>query len=121
MKFFVYGSLMQGYGNHRRIKDANLLGKFTTSKAYTMYSLGSFPAVVCGGDTAIHGEVYETEDQSIIHGLYALEGYSGIPTEDGGHNMYDIETIDTQWGKATMFVMRRKFSHHPILTGKWLQ
>src|SRR5678815_3691587 len=106
MKFFVYGTLKRGRGNDHRLGNAKFLGEFVTPNKYTMHSLGAFPAVSCKGKSSIQGEVYETDDPRIIQSLYRLEGYSGIPTKDGGHNMYDLETIDTPYGEANMFVMR---------------
>jgi len=39
-----------------------------------MFSLGSFPGVVRGGETAIEGEVYEV-DAATLAGLDQLEGH----------------------------------------------
>lgn len=121
MKFFVYGSLKKGFHNHPVIEGANYLGTFDTPKNYTMYSMGSYPAVTLGGETSIHGEVYETDNQHIINRLNRLEGYSGTPTKEGGHNFYDLETINSPYGQLNMFVIRDigHYSRAIVKSGKW--
>jgi len=55
----VYGSLMSNRYNHGMISGSNLLGK-STIKA-TMYSMGSYPAIIDGDDEHII-ELYEVDD-----------------------------------------------------------
>jgi gamma-glutamylcyclotransferase (GGCT)/AIG2-like uncharacterized protein YtfP len=71
---FVYGSLLAGEGNHRVLRGARLLGPAKTPQEFSMFSLGSFPGVVRGGETAIVGEVYEV-DAATLAGLDQLEGH----------------------------------------------
>lgn len=106
MIFFVYGTLKQGHGNNRLLNhpDVKFLGEFVTKPEFTMISLGGFPAVLCEGDTPVHGELYETENESVIRRVYSLEGYSG--TQHAKNNWYDVETIPTKYGDASMFVFR---------------
>ena len=73
-KVFVYGSLLPGLGNHGVIASSETLGAATTEPIYTMVSLGAFPAIVEGGETAIHGEVYEV-DSDTLAALDRLEGH----------------------------------------------
>ena len=87
MKVFVYGTLMQGFGNHRVMERAK--GKFV-SKTYIrdkdiyFVSLGSFPAVV-DGEGIVKGEIYEIPETKVddwgtskypVHILDSLEGYN---------------------------------------------
>lgn len=115
----VYGSLKKGYYNHRVLGDSKLLGTIKTNPAFTMYSLGPFPALSRNGNTAIHMEIYEVDEQT-LHRLYRLEGYSG--TRGSKHNMYDTMDIDTPYGKAEIFYMTNENhlrKHEVVKDGNW--
>jgi gamma-glutamylcyclotransferase (GGCT)/AIG2-like uncharacterized protein YtfP len=74
MKLFVYGTLLSGEGNHRRLSASRLLGAQRTEPRYTLISLGRFPALLEGGDTSVSGEVYEV-DALTLAALDQLEGH----------------------------------------------
>ena len=71
----VYGTLKQGFPNHTHISSERYLGIALTSPRYEMYRYGSYPALLIGGEspTAIHGELYEVGDSSLVR-LDKLEG-----------------------------------------------
>jgi len=73
-RIFVYGSLLAGLHNHHVLRGAPLVGPARTLPAFTMFSLGGFPGVVRGGQTAIEGEVYEV-DAATLAALDQLEGH----------------------------------------------
>lgn len=56
---FVYGSLLRGFHNHPLLKGAKFRGEAVSRPLYTMMDLGSFPCISHGGNTPIHGEVWE--------------------------------------------------------------
>lgn len=70
----VYGSLRQGFGNHRLLEYAEYIGGGKTVDKFQMYSLGGFPAIVEGGDTSPTVEVYSVSDADFAR-LDRLEGY----------------------------------------------
>ncbi|TXH08130.1 MAG: gamma-glutamylcyclotransferase [Spirochaetes bacterium] len=73
-KLFVYGSLKRGFGNHRFLSESTFLATTTTADpAYSMLSLGAFPAVVDGGVDMIQGELYEVDDNTLAQ-IDMLEG-----------------------------------------------
>jgi len=75
-RVFVYGSLMRGLGNHpvlSRNGRAEFVREARTLPLYSMIDLGSFPAVLETGDTAIVGEVWEI-DAECLRALDRLEG-----------------------------------------------
>ncbi len=71
---FVYGTLKRGFANDWFLERARLLGEARTEARYTMRSLGEFPGVIEGGETAITGEVYEVSDEQLAR-IDQLEGH----------------------------------------------
>jgi gamma-glutamylcyclotransferase (GGCT)/AIG2-like uncharacterized protein YtfP len=76
-RVFVYGSLLSGLGNHRVIAHAPFLGTARTLRRYTLVSLGAFPGLLEGGHTAIHGELYAVNDETLAV-LDRFEGHPGF-------------------------------------------
>ena len=76
-KVFVYGSLRKGFGLSPVLSSSDYVDTVQTKPKYTMYSLGAFPCIVKGGNTAITGEVYnissDTEERlDMIEGVPQL-------------------------------------------------
>lgn len=117
--YFVYGTLKQGHGNHRVLKDSKKVGEFTTEPVYTMFSLGGFPGVIKGGNTAIKGEIYEVISPEIENGLDRLEGYQKNSTS----NLYNKEIIKLGNYNAYIYTFnsdRRNINNYKkIESGKW--
>jgi len=103
--FFVYGTLKEGFHNHRVLGKAKFLGEFTTQPKYTLFD-GGFPVVERNGETVIKGELWLSEDSNAIQDVFDLEGCS---SQIQGHpsNWYDFDKIDTPEGEAVMFVMNK--------------
>ncbi|HEY1020776.1 MAG TPA: gamma-glutamylcyclotransferase [Flavisolibacter sp.] len=111
--FAVYGTLRHGWGNNRILcmpggkpnGGVEYMGIMKTEPRFNMYSLGGFPGVAEGGNTAIVIEVFKVSDESIIDSVNNLEGYSGMR----GHrsNWYDTVEVQTPWGTANMFTMNK--------------
>lgn len=117
MKLAVYGTLKRGHSNHRYLYGTKYLGEFVTEPIYTMYSLGSFPAVRLNGKTGITVEVYETDNEEIINLINSLERYTGIKNDSA--NWYDCITIDTPYGLAEMFYQKKYAECAVLESGKW--
>jgi gamma-glutamylaminecyclotransferase len=73
LRVFAYGTLQRGEHNHRLLETARYVGPARTARAFTLYDLGPFPALVAGGSTAVLGEVYEV-DAETLERLDHLEG-----------------------------------------------
>lgn len=71
---FVYGTLLEGQPNHRFLARARLLGEAMTKAEFELRDLGSYPALVPGGEQAVRGEVYEV-DEPTLASLDRLEGH----------------------------------------------
>jgi gamma-glutamylcyclotransferase (GGCT)/AIG2-like uncharacterized protein YtfP len=58
---FVYGTLKRGQVRHFALKGQRLVGDARTRPRYRMVNLGSYPALIEGGATAIAGELWEVD------------------------------------------------------------
>ena len=96
-KVFVYGTLKKGNqrrGIDRWAKGVQFIGPAVTSKsAYSLYDLGSFPAVVLNGNTRISGEVWAI-DEDTMNELDRIEGYPAF---------YKRTQVDTTQGRSWMY------------------
>ena len=103
-RVFVYGTLLSGEPNHRLLADAELVGEARTEAAFDLVSLGAFPAMVPGGGTAIAGEVYEVDPQT-LDALDRLEGHPrfyrrhAVRLDDGGEVLAYLLTPDQVRGR----------------------
>lgn len=98
----VYGSLLEGLHNHRLISDAHYVGDFTTDGFFTMYDLGSFPAITSTGNSTIEMSVYAVNEKE-AKDVDRLEGYEG---ENSNNNFYEKGTIVTPFGTAFYYYMK---------------
>ena len=88
MKVFVYGTLKQGFGNHRLLSDSKFLG-IDVLQDHTLIQTPGFPYMVESKGDKARGEVYEV-DERIVRYLDALEGY---PTH------YQKKEVRTEGGR----------------------
>jgi gamma-glutamylcyclotransferase (GGCT)/AIG2-like uncharacterized protein YtfP len=65
---------MRGLHNHRLLDGARFIAEDRTRPVFTICDLGSFPAMVDGGETAVVGELWEV-DATTLARLDALEGH----------------------------------------------
>jgi gamma-glutamylcyclotransferase (GGCT)/AIG2-like uncharacterized protein YtfP len=109
---FVYGTLRRGECNHYYLRNVPRLAMHRTAPRYTLLHLGSYPAAVVEGNTAIVGELYPL-NQTLLKRLDRLEAY---PDE------YIREPIPTSCGPAWMYVYRHPaVPDTPVITnGDWL-
>lgn len=106
-RVFVYGTLLAGEANTHLLEEARLLGVAQTRPRYRMLSLGAYPGVTVGGDTAILGEVYRVNSR-IMSTLDRLEDYP---------RLYTRELIPTPWGRAWIYLYRGERRDRPLITG----
>lgn len=93
IKVAVYGTLKQGFSNHRVMQYAGgkKIGEEVLSGA-TMFSYGAFPVIALDcSENNILVEVYEVED------LEPLDRLEGFP------NFYDRSKVETKWGSAWIY------------------
>ena len=113
----VYGSLRFKMHNHNHyLKDAKLMGTYTTEPIYNLHSLGSFPALKLNGNHSIVMEVYEVDEETLKN-LNRLEGY--YPGEKS--TFYDRIEINTPWGRAFTYIYVNELSKDSIVeSGDWV-
>ena len=75
MIFFVYGTLKQGYSNHRLMGNSKLIGTAKSlTPSYNMAYVG-FPYLFEQGSSFVSGELYEVTDERVVQNLDWLEGH----------------------------------------------
>lgn len=76
-KVFVYGTLMNGHGNHGSyLSQSKYMGKGEIT-GYALYVVSSFPGIVPESGAKVKGEVYEV-DQTTLSRLDCLEGEGSL-------------------------------------------
>ena len=72
---FVYGTLMRGEVSEHHLRGCEFVGADETAPQFTMVHFGWYPALLPDGETAIQGEVYRVD----LNTLHALDEYEGHP------------------------------------------
>jgi gamma-glutamylcyclotransferase (GGCT)/AIG2-like uncharacterized protein YtfP len=108
----VYGTLREGFSNHRLLETSTLLGADVLN-GFEMYTAGGFPVIYpTNNDDSIVIEVYECSDETLNGPLDSLEGHP---------SWYRRQLVDTQFGKAWVYVMQSQAykRNNKILSGDW--
>ena len=86
---FCYGPCMIGEPEHRLLAGARFMGATRTAPKFTLINLVDFPALVEGGTTAVAGELYLVDPETLVR-VDRLEGHPDfyrrqrIELESGG-------------------------------------
>jgi gamma-glutamylcyclotransferase (GGCT)/AIG2-like uncharacterized protein YtfP len=111
-RVFVYGTLMRGERAQAYLARARFVRIARTEPAFTLVSLGRFPALLAGGTTSVRGELYDVGDDL----LAALDFYEGVPS------LYRRVLVRLRGGgSAHAYVLARgRQRRDPVLaTGNW--
>ncbi len=123
MLLFVYGTLKQGYGNHRLLNKAEFLGTTQTKDKYILLNSG-FPVMMEPNphlkfpELPVRGEVYRIDRDVHLSNLDALEGE--------GH-MYlrklvpllDEPVVSTYIGHPEYWQFRRHYQVCPVVANAY--
>jgi len=110
-RIFVYGTLMQGQGNHRLLIRARYAGPARTEPAFDLIDMGAFPAMLAGGLTAVAGELYDV-DAGTLEALDRLEGHPSF------YERRRIRLANREQAEAYIYSQRRPGC--PLITsGDW--
>lgn len=79
-KFFVYGTLKEGQGNHFYLRGCRKIGEAVTESRYKVYGHGFPLAVLDEQGHPLRGEIYEVDDPDVVDNLDMLEGNGSFYT-----------------------------------------
>lgn len=118
-RVFVYGTLKQGEGNHRLLEQGGgrFLGPASIHGNYVMRDLGWYPCVVRvpdGPNSAIHGEVYEVDDE-LLATLDILEGHPNY------YRRQKVQTSVEGYRGVWIYLLNGAFAEagEPVEGGYW--
>ncbi|MGJ8644884.1 MAG: gamma-glutamylcyclotransferase family protein [Luteolibacter sp.] len=91
---FVYGTLRRGASNHFRMDGAEYVG--AGSIAGRIYFIDShpefvYPALVCGGDERVVGELFHVEKTRHLADLDLFEGINALSPEPDEYRRIKVE------------------------------
>lgn len=108
----VYGSLRNGFGNNRLLKESDHLSTETISIPYRMVSLGGFPGLVPSDENHdIVVEVWAVDD-STYRNVEWLESYP---------NFYQKAVVNTTQGEGEVYVIEDPYYQQEpsVESGDW--
>ena len=118
---FVYGTLLRGEANHRRLHHARVRAAKAFVAGALLYDTGrGYPAMtMASGGPAVYGEVYEV-DAATLRSLDELEDYYG---PDDPRNEYERISVEAETGegmvRAWTYVFREPPRGERIESGDW--
>jgi gamma-glutamylcyclotransferase (GGCT)/AIG2-like uncharacterized protein YtfP len=126
LNLFVYGTLRKKDIRSSFLENSKYLGEFVTQPKYSLYNLGSFPAITKDGDTAIIGEVYEIADADTLRQIDLIEGhpnfYTRLPIDLDFAQSKEIVNNFSQTDidcEAYFLLSRDMNNYEKIITGDW--
>jgi len=121
---FVYGTLLQGEANHRRLKDARRAADRAVARGALYDTRRGYPALLAHAECVgtVLGEIYEI-DESTLRSLDELEDFYG-PGDP--RNEYERIRIDAQseaggaWTEVWTYVYKKAPANgDAIPSGDW--
>ena len=113
MLLFVYGTLMRGEKSHELLEGALFIVKARTPPRFELVNMGWYPALVDGGSSAVHGEIYDVPDALITK----LDEYEDAP------DLYRREALAIGPRTVQAYLLREEHAEgRPrIASGDWKQ
>lgn len=93
---FVYGTLQRGERYHAWLESATYVGAHVTEACFTLHDLGAYPGAGASGCTALTGELYLVDDDTLAR----LDELEEVP------ELYTREPLPTPHGSAFVYVLR---------------
>ena len=112
MNLIVYGTLRQGFGNHKYYL-AGKQYKEDILTGFKMYSLGAFPFVAPTGNSEdkVTVEIYDIDEETMRR-TDVLEGYPSF---------YNRKLVHTASGQEGWVYFQKTKGTEPIASGDWKQ
>jgi gamma-glutamylcyclotransferase (GGCT)/AIG2-like uncharacterized protein YtfP len=119
-KILVYGTLRQGFGANRALKDATFVRE-TRVPGFDMINLGGFPGIVPNPQNkeGVVGEVYDNVSDNVIEHLDHYEGYR---PDNPKRSYYLREKINVEGDEMFVYVWNQPADlswYQSIPTGDW--
>lgn len=107
----VYGSLKKNYFNAAYLEGSEYIGEIVTEPIYELVDFGPYPAVLEGGSTGIHCEVYKVDKVTLLS-IARMEMVAG----------YEVRVIDTEYDKVCFCVYTHDkcIGYDRVPSGKWV-
>jgi gamma-glutamylaminecyclotransferase len=115
-RVFVYGTLLEGEGNHRLLMRATLVGPARTRAEFTFHDLGGCPGLVSESPSELDrqhvvGELYDVDAQTLAD-LDRLEGHPRFYRR--------TEIVLDDGSKAETYILPARYGELPrIPSGSW--
>jgi gamma-glutamylaminecyclotransferase len=107
---FVYGSLKRGYAHHDRLARAGWLRAARTAPGYRLIVYGSYPALVCGGESVVRGELWAVDAALLAE----LDLFEDVP------NLYLRRSVQLDDGSSALsYFAARDGNFDPVPGGCW--
>lgn len=119
-RVFVYGTLLQGFGNNHILDNQEFIGEAETREEFTLLNLSGFPGLIKSGETVIRGEVYNVDDTCLTR-LDLLEGVHPYQPDSGLYCRLNIILADGQ--EVMTYCINREVGERfdVIESGDWRQ
>lgn len=107
----VYGSLKFSGFNEAYLKGSEYIGEIVTEPTYELVDFGPYPAVLEGGTTGIHCEVYKVDKPTLLS-IARMEMVAG----------YEVRVVDTKYGRVCLCVYTHSkcVGYDRVSSGKWI-
>ena len=114
IRLFVYGTLRKGDVRSfmlDEIDECKFIKNISTKPLYTLVDVGMFPALILGGQSEVHGELWEIGERT----KKALDTIEGVPM------LYLDEEIELSDGTSAIAYVFKFNRGYPIIeSGDWL-
>lgn len=116
-KLFVYGTLKQGYYNHRCIQGATFVGP-AIAHGYSIFNLGGYPGIIEDDPGKVIGELYEITDEQLAR----CDRLEGVDHENPSRGLYRRERAEIVQGTTHLVANIYIYNGRPgefIESGVW--
>lgn len=112
-KIFVYGSLMEGFFNYKKIFDSKVLKiemAYVKGSLYHLKNKG-YPGFIEEGEDYVYGEIISYKsDEDMVKILDLLEGYSGVFDDENPYNRCKKQVFNME---ETIFEVLDVYVYNP--------
>lgn len=124
--FFVYGTLMNGFGNYSYLLKGRTTKEIPATTKGMMFSAGGFPAVMKDSNNTVHGQIMWVPEKiyrQVLTDLDHLEGYNSLNKENSMYLRERVKAV-TEGGEEIecwgyIWNMGMQWLHGRVHSGSW--